>query len=85
MCVYSHTIPILSYPLILSLALSCSVEDFLGLLVKLVHYNSAYLDEDALTSLLSLSCSLANQSTQPSETEVSLSLCPQRLSLCGTL
>ena len=43
--------------------------------MKLVHYNSAYLDEDALTSLLSLSCSLANQSTQPSETEVSLSLC----------
>ena len=47
-----------------------SVEDFLGLLVKIVHYNSAYLGEDVLSLLVSLTCSLANQATTPSVTEV---------------
>ena len=45
-------------------------EDFLGLLVKLVHYNSAYLDEDVLSQLVSHTCSLASHSTISSETEV---------------
>ena len=49
---------------------ACSVEDFLGLLVKLVHYNSAYLDEDILSHLVCHTCSLANQATTPSVTEV---------------
>lgn len=46
------------------------MEGFLGLLVKLVHYNSAYLEEDVLTYLVSHTCSHVNQSTNPSETEV---------------
>lgn len=46
------------------------MEGFLGLLVKLVHYNSAYLEEDMLSHLLSHTCSLANQTTNPSVTEV---------------
>jgi tuberous sclerosis protein 2 len=50
-----------------------SVEDFLGLLVKIVHYNSAYLGEDVLSLLVSLTCSLANQATTPSVTELCLS------------
>lgn len=46
------------------------MEDCLGLLVKLVHYNSAYLEEDVLTFLVSHTCSHANQTTNPTETEV---------------
>ena len=52
------------------LLVMCSVEDFLGLLVKLVHYNSAYLEEDILSQLIYCTCSLANQSTVAKETEV---------------
>ena len=48
----------------------CSGVDFLGLLVKLVHYNSAYLDEEALSELVSLTCSLATQTEYTTETEV---------------
>ena len=47
-----------------------SAGDFLGLLVKLVHYNSAYLDEDILSRLVTHTCSLATQTITPSETEV---------------
>ena len=47
-----------------------SLEDLLALLVKLVHYNSAYLEEDVLSQLISHTCSLATQPSSPSETEV---------------
>ena len=48
----------------------CSAQQLLGLLVKLVHYNSAYLGEDVLSHLISHTCSMATQPSSPSETEV---------------
>jgi tuberous sclerosis protein 2 len=55
------------------LAAHVSVEQLLGLLVKLVHYNSAYLEDDVLSQLVSHTCSLATNPSSPSETELCLS------------
>ena len=49
--------------------------------MKLVHYNSAYLEEGVLTQLISHTCSLATQPTSPSETEVARPLS----TLCETV
>ena len=38
--------------------------------MKLVHYNSAYLEEDVLSQLVSHTCSLATQPSSPAETGV---------------
>jgi tuberous sclerosis protein 2 len=55
------------------LASSASGEGLLRLLVKLVHYNSGYLEEEVLSQLVAQTCSLATQATSPSETELCLS------------